>query len=171
MYFFMLGLFLFFMGGVSSNPSPYFGSAALALAAVFGAGILAWLGSTFVSLVLMFVYLGGMLVVFAYSIAMSSDVYPEAWGSRYVVFYVVGFMVYLFCLWGYVGGGEFLGSVMSGSSAVLLEGVVVDLGGLILLYSFGGGCFLILGVGLLLTLFVILDLVYGWCFGATRVTN
>nr|ADZ37000.1 NADH dehydrogenase subunit 6 [Chamaeleo chamaeleon recticrista]ADZ37026.1 NADH dehydrogenase subunit 6 [Chamaeleo chamaeleon recticrista] len=165
MYFLMLCFFLFFMGGVASNPSPYFGGVSLALASVLGAGVMAGLSSTFISLVLMLVYLGGMLVVFIYSVAMSSDMYPEAWGNRSVFLYVVGFLGYLFCLWWYMEGKWFFNEGMVGS-VFLLSDVVIDLGGVVLLYSFGGGCFLILGVVLLLTLFVVLDLVWGWHFGA-----
>nr|YP_002727934.1 NADH dehydrogenase subunit 6 [Chamaeleo chamaeleon]ABM89784.1 NADH dehydrogenase subunit 6 [Chamaeleo chamaeleon] len=165
MYFLMLCFFLFFMGGVASNPSPYFGGVSLALASVFGAGVVAGLSSTFVSLVLMLVYLGGMLVVFVYSVAMSSDMYPEAWGNRSVFLYVAGFLGYLFCLWWYMEWKWFFNGGMVGS-VFLLSDVVVDWGGVVLLYSFGGGCFLILGVVLLLTLFVVLDLVWGWHFGA-----
>nr|YP_980228.1 NADH dehydrogenase subunit 6 [Furcifer oustaleti]BAF44042.1 NADH dehydrogenase subunit 6 [Furcifer oustaleti] len=166
MYFFlMLGFFLFFMGGVASNPSPYFGSVALMVSSVLGAGILASFNNTFVSLVLVLVYLGGMLVVFVYSVAMSCDMYPEAWGNRSVVFYIMSFMVYLFFLWWCVGGGWGFDISMFGSP-ILLDDVVTDLGGVMLLYSFGGGSFLILGIGLLLTLFVVLDLVSGWCFGS-----
>nr|YP_002727999.1 NADH dehydrogenase subunit 6 [Chamaeleo dilepis]ABM90420.1 NADH dehydrogenase subunit 6 [Chamaeleo dilepis] len=170
MYFLMLWFFLFFMGGVASNPSPYFGAVSLALASIFGAGIVVGFSSTFISLVLMLVYLGGMLVVFVYSVAMSSDMYPEAWGSRSVFLYIVGFVVYLFCLWWCIGG-EWLfdGSVIG--SAILLDGVTVDLGGVVLLYSFGGVCFLILGVMLLLTLFVVLDLVCGWRLGALCINS
>nr|YP_002727908.1 NADH dehydrogenase subunit 6 [Chamaeleo africanus]ABM89758.1 NADH dehydrogenase subunit 6 [Chamaeleo africanus]ABM89771.1 NADH dehydrogenase subunit 6 [Chamaeleo africanus] len=165
MYFLMLCFFLFFMVGVASNPSPYFGGVSLALASVFGAGVMVGLSSTFVSLVLMLVYLGGMLVVFIYSVAMSSDMYPEAWGNRSVFLYVIGFLGYLFCLWWYIGEKWFFDVGVAGS-VVLLNSVAVDLGGVMLLYSFGGGCFLILGVVLLLTLFVVLDLVCGWRFGA-----
>nr|YP_002791209.1 NADH dehydrogenase subunit 6 [Chamaeleo monachus]ABM89680.1 NADH dehydrogenase subunit 6 [Chamaeleo monachus] len=169
MYFLMLWFFLFFMGGVASNPSPYFGAVSLALASILGAGVVAGLSSTFVSLVLMLVYLGGMLVVFVYSVAMSSDMYPEAWGNRSVFLYIIGFLGYLFCLWWYIGGEWFFdGGVVGGG---VLDSVVVDLGGVVLLYSLGGGCFLILGVVLLLTLFVVLDLVCGWRLGALWVID
>lgn len=39
------------------------------------------LGVSFVSLVLVMVYLGGMLVVFVYSVSLAADPYPEAWGD------------------------------------------------------------------------------------------
>ena len=84
MFFIALG-FLLGVIGVASNPSPCFGAGALVIASGFGCGILAEFGHSFVALILFLVYLGGMLVVFAYSIALASDVYPQAWGN-----YVVG---------------------------------------------------------------------------------
>lgn len=62
---------------VASNPSPYF--AALGLVAVAGMGccVLAAHGGSFLSLVLFLIYLGGMLVVFAYSAALAAEPYPE----------------------------------------------------------------------------------------------
>lgn len=64
--------------GVASNPSPYFGAGNLVVSASVGCGVLILLGSSFVSLVLLLIYLGGMLVVFAYSVALASDPFPES---------------------------------------------------------------------------------------------
>ncbi|NWR19140.1 NU6M oxidoreductase, partial [Emberiza fucata] len=82
-----LGL-CFVLGGlaVASNPSPYYGALGLVVAAVAGCGWLVSLGVSFVSLVLVMVYLGGMLVVFVYSV----DPYPEAWANLGVVGYGLG---------------------------------------------------------------------------------
>nr|YP_003667906.1 NADH dehydrogenase subunit 6 [Brookesia decaryi]BAJ08071.1 NADH dehydrogenase subunit 6 [Brookesia decaryi] len=165
--FLLLGCFLFVMAGVSSNPSPFFGSLALAVASILGAGVLAEFENIFVSLVLLLVYLGGMLVVFVYSVAMSFDVYPEGWGNRYVLSYFISLLVYLFCLWLYLGDGWFFNGGLL-NEVMLISDVEVSFGGITLLYSFGGICFIILGVSLFLTLFVVLDLVCGWCFGSVR---
>lgn len=62
---------------VASNPSPFFAALGLVLAAGLGCGILVIYGGSFLSLVLFLVYLGGMLVVFAYAAALASDKYPE----------------------------------------------------------------------------------------------
>lgn len=67
--------------GVASNPSPYYGVIGLVVAAVAGCGWLVSLGVSFVSLVLVMVYLGGMLVVFVYSVSLAADPYPESWAD------------------------------------------------------------------------------------------
>lgn len=79
-YFILLLLVMLVLGiiGVASNPSPYFAALGLVLSAASGCGILAGYGGSFVSLVLFLIYLGGMLVVFAYSAALAAEPYPES---------------------------------------------------------------------------------------------
>ena len=48
------------------------------------------LGVSFISLVLFMVYLGGILVVFVYSVSLAADPFPQAWGDWRVVGYVMG---------------------------------------------------------------------------------
>nr|AAZ80412.1 NADH dehydrogenase subunit 6 [Sitta pusilla] len=153
--------------GVASNPSPYYGVVGLVLASVAGCGWLVSLGVSFVSLVLVMVYLGGMLVVFVYSVSLAADPYPESWGSLGVVGYGLG-MGLVIIVGVVVGGGvEFV--VNSGT--VNGEGLSVartDFSGVAVFYSWGAGLFLIGGWGLLLTLFVVLELVRGLSRGAIR---
>ena len=85
---FVLGLV-----AVASNPSPYFAALGLVVVAGMGCGVLVGHGGPFLSLVLFLIYLGGMLVVFAYSAALAAEPYPETWGSRPVVMYIVVYMV------------------------------------------------------------------------------
>lgn len=84
-------LFGFVMGlsAVASNPSPYFAALGLVVVAGHGCGILLGHGGCFLSLVLFLIYLGGMLVVFAYSSALAAEPHPESWGSRGVVVYLL----------------------------------------------------------------------------------
>nr|QDX10477.1 NADH dehydrogenase subunit 6 [Phylloscopus griseolus] len=159
----------FVLGGlaVASNPSPYYGVLGLVVASVAGCGWLVSLGVSFVSLVLVMVYLGGMLVVFVYSVSLAADPHPEAWADWGVVGYGLGM--------GLVVGG---GAVMGGMSEVLVEGGTVDNAGLSFVRlggggvagrdSWGAGVFVIGGWGLLLTLFVVLELVRGLSRGAIR---
>ena len=84
MTYFVIFLGICFMLGVlavASNPSPYYGVVGLVVASVIGCGWLVSLGVSFVSLALFLVYLGGILVVFVYSVSLAADPYPEAWGD------------------------------------------------------------------------------------------
>lgn len=63
---------------VASNPSPYFAALGLVGVSGMGCGLIAINGGSFLSLVLFLIYLGGMLVVFAYTSALASEPYPES---------------------------------------------------------------------------------------------
>nr|YP_009925649.1 NADH dehydrogenase subunit 6 [Tropidophorus hangnam]QNH82453.1 NADH dehydrogenase subunit 6 [Tropidophorus hangnam] len=154
---------------VASHPSPLYGAVGLVVSSAVGCGVLVWLGSSFVSLVLFLIYLGGMLVVFAYSVALAADPHPETWGNWSVGLYVVGYVVLVLLMgmfWG-VGfdGGFGVGSVDSAG----LSFVRADFSGGSLLYSWGGPCLLLSGWGLLLALFVALELSRGVLRGGLRV--
>nr|QTJ25332.1 NADH dehydrogenase subunit 6 [Galeus melastomus] len=168
MFMMMIGLILGLMG-VASNPSPYYAALGLVIAAGVGCGLLVGYGGSFMSLILFLIYLGGMLVVFAYTAALAAEPYPEAWGDwsvlLYVGFYLIGlviagkyFMVEDFGLY-WVGAEE-----MS-----ILEMVRGDFGGVALLYSNGGWMLVLGGWVLLLTLLVVLELTRGLSWGALRV--
>lgn len=94
----LFSLFVLGMVGVSCNPSPYFAALGLVMVAGVGSGALALQGGTFLSLVLFLIYLGGMLVVFAYSVALSSDLYPEGWGTRRILLNAVVLMGFVLVL-------------------------------------------------------------------------
>lgn len=57
--------------------SPYYSALGLVIVSVSGCSILSLLGGSFIALVLLLVYMGGMLVVFAYSSAISADRFPS----------------------------------------------------------------------------------------------
>nr|YP_010335536.1 NADH dehydrogenase subunit 6 [Leiognathus brevirostris]UNI91575.1 NADH dehydrogenase subunit 6 [Leiognathus brevirostris]BAQ20836.1 NADH dehydrogenase subunit 6 [Nuchequula nuchalis] len=165
--FFLLGLVLALVA-VASNPSPYFGALGLVVAAGLGCCILAGHGGSFLSLILFLIYLGGMLVVFAYSAALAAEPYPETWGSWPVmvwgVIYLVGTFLGSCFFWGgwyspfWVVADEF------GEFSVLRA----DTGGVGLLYSVGGGMLVIAVFVLLLALFVVLELTRGLGRGVLR---
>lgn len=79
-YFMFLLLMALVVGlvAVASNPTPYFAALGLVVAAGVGCGILVGYGGSFLSLVLFLIYLGGILVVFAYSAALAAEPFPEA---------------------------------------------------------------------------------------------
>nr|ADM26297.1 NADH dehydrogenase subunit 6 [Shinisaurus crocodilurus] len=172
MSYFVFMLFVGLVGGlvlVASNPSPYFGAASLVFAGAVGCGILVGIGGSFVALVLFLIYLGGMLVVFAYSIALASEPYPETWGNLSVGFYSMGYFVLV------VGAGWALGGMWSFNGLGLMVGDSCGLGGVrndfvgvSLIYSSGGLDLLLSGWGLMLTLFVVLELTRGLSRGGLR---
>nr|YP_009256137.1 NADH dehydrogenase subunit 6 [Heliodoxa aurescens]AKT26267.1 NADH dehydrogenase subunit 6 [Heliodoxa aurescens] len=164
-----LGL-CFVLGGlaVASNPSPYYGVVGLVVSSVVGCGWLMNLGLSFVALVLFMVYLGGMLVVFVYSVSLAADPFPETWGDWRVMGYGFGFVLVL--VLGMVVGGSTAGWKLGVGTVdgVEMFFVRMDFGGAALFYSWGAGLFLVAGWGLLLTLFVVLELVRGLSRGAIR---
>nr|UGO88980.1 NADH dehydrogenase subunit 6 [Rana wuyiensis] len=142
---------------VASNPSPYY--AALGLVGGSGVGCLVLMkwGVGFLSLVLFLVYLGGMMVVFAYCAALVAEPYPEAWGSRGVMIYLVVYNLMLVLWWVQVEHGE----VKVLSSGVGREGGNSEWWGVGDMLCSGGWVLLFGGWGLLLTLFVALEVVRG----------
>nr|YP_004347938.1 NADH dehydrogenase subunit 6 [Colomesus asellus]BAK09689.1 NADH dehydrogenase subunit 6 [Colomesus asellus] len=164
---FLLGLVLGLMA-IASNPSPYFGALGLVMVAGFGCGVLIWHGGSFLSLVLFLIYLGGMLVVFAYSAALAAEPYPEALGSGPVVAFMLmytGAVVSVFVV--FLGGceGYSWGVVDELDWQSLFRG---DMDGVALMYSSGGGMLMVGAWVLLLTLFVVLELTRGLSRGALR---
>lgn len=89
---FLFGLVLGLLA-VASNPSPYFAALGLVVVAGVGCGVIVGHGGSFLSLVLFLIYLGGMLVVFAYSAALAAEPYPESLGSGPVAEFMVGYGV------------------------------------------------------------------------------
>nr|YP_006303610.1 NADH dehydrogenase subunit 6 [Minimugil cascasia]AEK53182.1 NADH dehydrogenase subunit 6 [Minimugil cascasia] len=164
---FLFGLVVGLMA-VASNPSPYFAALGLVVVAGMGCGVLVGCGGSFLSLVLVLIYLGGMLVVFAYSAALAAEPYPETWGSwpvlGMVLAYTVGVLFTTLLLWGeWYSGSWFMGEELS--ELAVLRG---DVGGVALLYSMGGGVLIVGGWVLLLTLFVVLELTRGLNRGTLR---
>nr|WNH20853.1 NADH dehydrogenase subunit 6 [Ophichthus polyophthalmus] len=152
---------------VASNPAPYFAALGLVVAAAGGCGVLASYGGTFVSLVLFLIYLGGMLVVFAYSAALAADPYPEGLGEWSVLARVAGCFLIIF-IGILMGGGRsdyYCGVVDEFRDFSALRG---DFSGVSYMYYLGGGMLAVSGWALLLTLFVVLELTRGRSRGALR---
>nr|NP_203725.1 NADH dehydrogenase subunit 6 [Pantodon buchholzi]BAB64401.1 NADH dehydrogenase subunit 6 [Pantodon buchholzi] len=163
---FMVG-FVLGLVAVASNPAPYFAALGLVVAAAVGCGLLIECGGSFLSLVLFLIYLGGMMVVFAYSAALAAEPYPEAWGDwsvlGYVVVYVVGVVLVGWYFWG--GWFDYCWVVDEFKDFSFQR---ADFSGVALMYSFGGGMLMICGWVLLLALFVVLELTRGLSRGALR---
>nr|WNH18563.1 NADH dehydrogenase subunit 6 [Rhinesomus triqueter] len=164
---FLFGLVLGLMA-VAANPSPYFAALGLVVVAGLGCGVLVGHGGSFLSLVLFLIYLGGMLVVFAYSAALAAEPYPESWGSRPVVFSMLVYGVVVSLVSGMFWGGWYEFSWLSAEELGEFFMSRGDVGGVALMYSFGGGMLVISAWVLLLTLFVVLELTRGLSRGALR---
>nr|YP_009306188.1 NADH dehydrogenase subunit 6 [Osphronemus goramy]AOP04446.1 NADH dehydrogenase subunit 6 [Osphronemus goramy]BBU26252.1 NADH dehydrogenase subunit 6 [Osphronemus goramy] len=167
MFLLLFGLVLGLIS-VASNPSPYFAALGLVMVAGMGCGVLVGHGGPFLSLVLFLIYLGGMLVVFAYSAALAAEPFPESWGSWSVGVLMAVYVVVMFLVsWMFWGGWyEFSWvPVDELSEFSMFRG---DIGGVALMYSLGGGMLVIGAWVLLLTLFVVLELTRGLSRGALR---
>nr|APC60600.1 NADH dehydrogenase subunit 6 [Euryzygomatomys spinosus] len=71
----------------SVKPSPIYGGLALVVSGGVGCGIILSCGGSFLGLMVFLIYLGGMMVVFAYTTAMAMEQYPETWGSSIIVWF------------------------------------------------------------------------------------
>nr|BAE72275.1 NADH dehydrogenase subunit 6 [Oryzias latipes] len=166
-YLLLIGLVLG-LAAVASNPSPYFTALGLVTVAGVSCGILVSYGGSFLSLILFLIYLGGMLVVFAYSAALASEPYPEGWGSWPVSTLMLFYVLLVVCASVFFSSGWFEGSwvtVDEFSDFTLFRG---DSGGVALMYSSGGGMLMLGGWVLLLTLLVVLELTRGLSRGTLR---
>nr|YP_010379994.1 NADH dehydrogenase subunit 6 [Saurida nebulosa]UDF87816.1 NADH dehydrogenase subunit 6 [Saurida nebulosa] len=169
-YLMSLLLFGFIVGmvGVASNPAPYFAALGLVVSAGFGCGVMLSYGGSFLSLVLFLVYLGGMLVVFAYSAALAAEPFPLSWGDRSVVGYVFLYLTGVVAAGLYFMGGWYGMTWMMVDEMKELMVLRGDVVGVALMYSFGGEMLVLCAWALLLALFVVLELTRGLSRGTLR---
>nr|WNH17354.1 NADH dehydrogenase subunit 6 [Atherinomorus insularum] len=167
MYLLLFGLVIG-LAAVASNPSPYFAALGLVVVAGMGCGVLVGHGGSFLSLILFLIYLGGMLVVFAYSAALAAEPYPEGWGSWPVLGLMLVYLVGVLISSGLFFGGWYEESWVSADELSELSMFRGDVGGVALMYSAGGGLLILGAWVLLLTLFVVLELTRGLSRGALR---
>nr|BBC54688.1 NADH dehydrogenase subunit-6 [Enteromius callipterus] len=153
---------------VASNPAPYFAAFGLVVAAGVGCGVLVGHGGSFLSLVLFLIYLGGMLVVFAYSAALAAEPFPEAWGSQSVLGYVLVYLLGASLVAGAFWGGWYEGSWVVVDNLKEFSVLRGDVSGVAVMYSSGGGMLVICAWVLLLTLLVVLELTRGLNRGTLR---
>nr|QOP62904.1 NADH dehydrogenase subunit 6 [Synallactes sp. Y30071] len=157
-YFFML---LLLLGStlVFYSLSPYYAALGLVISSLFGCVVLTSLGLPFLALLLLLIYMGGMLVVFIYSSALSADRFPVVsnLGEVFILFFLLSFWV-LFIF------EDFVDFSVSSEGLVYLD----DLGSLCYLYGLGGLYLLIGGLALLVVLIVALVVSYGSSILALR---
>nr|ASN74067.1 NADH dehydrogenase subunit 6 [Salamandra infraimmaculata] len=163
---FMIGVIVGLIA-VASNPSPYFAAFGLVLASLSGCCLLVDSGVSFLSLVLLLIYLGGMMVVFAYSASLAAEPYPEAWGNWSVVAYVCMYII-LLLVGVLVTGCSFSVEFVFSGGYMNLDMLGSDWGGIGIMFTFAGLLLMITGWVLLLTLFVVLEVTRGVSLGALR---
>nr|YP_010282869.1 NADH dehydrogenase subunit 6 [Cheilinus oxycephalus]ULC84631.1 NADH dehydrogenase subunit 6 [Cheilinus oxycephalus] len=153
---------------VASNPSPYFAALGLVVVAGVGCGVLATHGGSFLSLVLFLIYLGGMLVVFAYSAALAAEPYPESWLSGSVALYMVVYALAVLLGGCFFWEGWYEGSWFTAEELEELSIFRADMDGVASMYEDGGSLLWLSAWALLLTLFVVLELTRGLGRGTIR---
>nr|APB92370.1 NADH dehydrogenase subunit 6 [Andrias davidianus] len=169
---FYLGFLLMFgfiagLMATAANPSPYFAAFGLFLASICGCSVLMELGISFLSLVLLLIYLGGMLVVFVYSASLAAEPYPEAWGNWFVVMYMTFY--FFFLIGGYCIMGVGVDINITFFDCVIEFSIIgSDCGGVGMMYSPGQFFLIYSGWVLFLTLFVVLEITRGLSRGALR---
>nr|BAO09038.1 NADH dehydrogenase subunit 6 [Henicorhynchus lobatus] len=170
-YFTFLLLMALIVGliAVASNPTPYFAALGLVVAAGVGCVVLVDHGGSFLSLVLFLIYLGGMLVVFAYSAALAAEPYPEAWGSRPVLSYAFMYLLGVGLVGGFFWEDWYEGSWVVTDGLKEFSMLCGDMGGVAIMYSFGGNMLAICAWILLLTLLIVLEITRGLGRGALRL--
>nr|WNH37523.1 NADH dehydrogenase subunit 6 [Fundulus majalis] len=156
------------LAAVASNPSPYFAALGLVVVAGVGCVVLIWNGGGFLSLILFLIYLGGMLVVFAYSAALAAEPYPEGWGSWPVLGLMLGYMTGVGSIGVLVKNSWYVESWKTCDEFGGMQAGRGDEGGVATLYSWGGYMLFMGAWVLLLSLFVILELTRGMSRGTLR---
>nr|ARN58889.1 NADH dehydrogenase subunit 6 [Platygonus compressus]ARN58938.1 NADH dehydrogenase subunit 6 [Platygonus compressus]ARN58990.1 NADH dehydrogenase subunit 6 [Platygonus compressus] len=163
-------IFVISFVGFSSKPSPIYGGLGLIVGGGVGCGIVLNFGGSFLGLMVFLIYLGGMLVVFGYTTAMATDMYPEVWVSNKVVLgaFVTGLMME-FCMVYYVLKEEEVEIVFEFNG--LGDWVIYDTGdsgffseeamGVAALYSYGTWLVIVTGWSLLIGVVVIMEITRG----------
>nr|YP_008993088.1 NADH dehydrogenase subunit 6 [Paraplagusia blochii]AFB71271.1 NADH dehydrogenase subunit 6 [Paraplagusia blochii] len=152
---------------VASHPSPYFGSLSLVVVSAGACIILMGYGATFLSLIMFLVYLGGMLVVFAYTTALAADSYsytlyfPDVMG--YWAVYMLGAVSCYLKFLTTENSKEWV--LENFEDFTILES---DARGLAFMYSDAGPLLMIGGLMLLFALFAVLELTRGHNRGPVR---
>nr|QLI53779.1 NADH dehydrogenase subunit 6 [Perccottus glenii] len=165
---FMFGLIVGLVA-VASNPSPYFAAFGLVVVSGMGCGILVGHGAPFLSLVLFLIYLGGMLVVFAYSAALAAEPLSETLGSRPVALSMLMYLGLIVTGVWFFWGGWFSNFWVTVDEIVEFSVFRGDMAGMALMYYTGGWMLVVGAWVLLLTLFVVLEVSRGLGRGALRV--
>nr|APC60807.1 NADH dehydrogenase subunit 6 [Plagiodontia aedium] len=155
--------------GFSVKPSPIYGGLALIVSGGVGCVIVLSCGGSFLGLVVFLVYLGGMMVVFAYTTSMAMDQYPETWGSNIIIWsslflgiFSEFMLLYLWVKWehievlgSYYGMGEWVIYDTEGGSVGFFS---EDPTGVAAIYSYNYWLMFVAGWSLFTCIFIVLEI-------------
>ncbi|XP_007462528.1 PREDICTED: NADH-ubiquinone oxidoreductase chain 6-like [Lipotes vexillifer] len=156
--------------GVSSKPLPIYGGLGLIVSGGAGCGIVLNFGGSFLGLIVFLIYLGGMLVVFCYTMAIATEQYPEVWVSNKVVLgvfllgLIVEFLMVFYILkdeeveivFKFKGLGDWV-IYDTGDSGFFSEEAI----GIAALYSYGTWLVIVTGWSLFIGVVVIMEITRG----------
>nr|YP_010926098.1 NADH dehydrogenase subunit 6 [Crossaster japonicus]WKF51895.1 NADH dehydrogenase subunit 6 [Crossaster japonicus] len=158
---FYLVLVLMFLGStlVFYSLSPYYGALGLVFVSLSGCLLCGLLGLSFVALILVLIYIGGMLVVFVYSTAISAERYPTVSNLNEVII-LSGLVIF----WGFLNFDSLINLSVVDYSFLINNDLIGggNLYGVMFWYLLVGGYML------LLALFVALLLTYGSNFSVLK---
>nr|YP_008593520.1 NADH dehydrogenase subunit 6 [Sphyraena japonica]BAN83462.1 NADH dehydrogenase subunit 6 [Sphyraena japonica] len=158
------------LAGLASNPSPYYGALTMVSVSGVGCGLLVLHGGNYLAFLLFLIYLGGMLVVFAFTAALASDLHPETFTSPgtfiLISLYFVGLCVLAFI----VGtGGWYDNCCMPEEIMNNTPDCEVDIAGITIVFWRLDTFLVATAYMLLIALLAVLELTRGLARGAMRM--
>nr|YP_010902224.1 NADH dehydrogenase subunit 6 [Microtus maximowiczii]QYK91899.1 NADH dehydrogenase subunit 6 [Microtus maximowiczii]QYK92107.1 NADH dehydrogenase subunit 6 [Microtus maximowiczii] len=156
--------------GTSLKPSPIYGGLCLIVSGCSGCLAVLGLGGSFLGLMVFLIYLGGMLVVFGYTTAMSAENYPEALVSSWLtigILFMSTFMeVGMLIADGLYEGADLMLEFNSMGGWVVYDGDELGLmgeggAGVAALYSCSAWLMVVSGWTLLMGVFIIIEITRG----------
>nr|UZC29795.1 NADH dehydrogenase subunit 6 [Microtus richardsoni] len=156
--------------GTSLKPSPIYGGLCLIVSGCSGCLAVLGFGGSFLGLMVFLIYLGGMLVVFGYTTAMSAEDYPEAWVSSWfaigILFMSIFMEVGMLFLSKYYEGMELMLEFNSMGGWAVYDGDGLGLmgeggAGVAALYSCSAWLMVVSGWTLFMGVFIIIEITRG----------
>nr|WNH38027.1 NADH dehydrogenase subunit 6 [Lythrypnus sp. AC-2023] len=164
LYYMLLCVTLLAACSVAANPSPFFGALGLVAVSLTACALLLVSGNSFLSLILFLIYLGGMLVVFAYTSALASDRYPMVWTDGDVLL-KLAVCLFILTVLASLFKKEFIKNFTMGAHISFVRG---DIEGISMSFTLGKVLMIMGGFVLLITLFMVLELSRGVARGTLR---
>nr|YP_009409201.1 NADH dehydrogenase subunit 6 [Neodon sikimensis]QYK91782.1 NADH dehydrogenase subunit 6 [Neodon sp. na XW-2022]AOV85565.1 NADH dehydrogenase subunit 6 [Neodon sikimensis]QYK91795.1 NADH dehydrogenase subunit 6 [Neodon sp. na XW-2022]QYK91873.1 NADH dehydrogenase subunit 6 [Neodon sp. na XW-2022]QYK92211.1 NADH dehydrogenase subunit 6 [Neodon sp. na XW-2022] len=156
--------------GTSLKPSPIYGGLCLIVSGCSGCLAVLGFGGSFLGLMVFLIYLGGMLVVFGYTTAMSAEDYPEALVSSWLTIGVMLMSIFMelsmLFVADYYEGMDFMLEFNSMGGWVVYDGDELGLmgeggAGVAALYSCSAWLMVVSGWTLLMGVFIIIEITRG----------